>query len=258
MRYLFKLIHILSWLSIFYLNSFFFRLITRDPVRLRRRLNRNTSFVCRYLVSAFHLNISVKGEEYLPELNKGSCLVVSNHVSYTDILILSSIRPFAFITSTEMGANRFLGGITRCGGSLYTDRRKRTTLLQEIENFACAIRNGVNVVLFPEGTSTNGETVMPFHKSLFQVAVNAQASIHPVCIKYLKVDGAPIVSQADRDLICWYGDMEFMRHFFKLVRHRFEVEVQFLEPIQWQNATTRQKLCEQTYSSIFQCFHRSG
>jgi len=254
MRYTFKLIHTLSWLLIFYLRSFFFRLITPNPVKRRQRLNNNTTFICRHLMSSMHFTVRIKGSRHLTTLTEGSNLVISNHASYTDILVLASIRPFPFITSVEMGANRFLGGITRCGGSLYTDRRKHTSLPQEIENFAGTVREGFNVVLFPEGTSTNGETVKAFHKSLFQVAVSAKAPIQPVCIKYRRVNGESIITQKQRDLICWYGDMEFAPHFLKLLRHRIEVEVNFLEPIPWQDGATRQKLAEETYGRILNCF----
>ena len=249
MRRLFHLLWHL-WLTLdFFCAALFWQLITPDPVLRRQRFIRNSHRIAKRYLKAFRLTTKVFNPERLELLNQKSCLVVANHVSYIDIMVLSSIHPFVFVTSVEMGANPFLGDITRMGGSLYTNRKTFVSLPQEIEKFAAAIRAGFNVVLFPEGTSTDGSDLRPFRSSLFETAIKANADILPVCIKYTKIDGEPR-SEANRDLVCWYGDMSFTPHFMKLLGRSLEAEIHILEPIACGTQVKRQKLADEAYERL--------
>jgi len=156
---------------------------------------------------------------------------------------------------SEMGNNPVLGGITRLGGSLYTDRKKPVSLLGEIERFSATIRDGFKVVLFPEGTSTNGETIKEFRASLFQVAIGAQCQVLPVCISYQSVDGQPF-GDANRDTVCWYGDMDFVPHFIGLLRHRITARISILDPIPYDPNISRAELSQKTRGLLLKTYHR--
>ncbi|MBM4399761.1 MAG: 1-acyl-sn-glycerol-3-phosphate acyltransferase, partial [Candidatus Cloacimonetes bacterium] len=197
------------WLVSFFVRGWYIKCCTKDPVKLRNRLARNTSFISRKLLKCFRISVKVINPEKLQILDRENHLIVSNHVSYTDILVLSACYPFIFITSLEMAANPVLGDITKMGGSLFTNRKQYTSLPQEINNFANALMTGFNIVLFPEGTSTNGETIREFRKSLFQTSITAQKPILPICVRYTSINGRPFALQQDRDKVCWYGDMPF-------------------------------------------------
>lgn len=230
------------------------RLFSRDPVRRRQLSIWNTQRISRKLLKSFHIKLQVKHPERLAALAKESYLLVANHSTYTDILLLSSLERLVFITSVEMGKNPFLGTITRLGGCLYTDRRKKVSLPAEIAKFSATIREGFKLVLFPEGTSTSGATICEFRKSLFQTAVDAHCQVLPVCIRYRRLDGQPI-TDANRDTISWYGDMTFLPHHWKLLAHRIEAELTILEPVPYDPQRSRGELSDLVHERLLQNFH---
>jgi len=251
----FRFLGIIFWLADFFVRGWIIKCCVREPVRQRLALARNTSYISTRLLKLFRIKVSITNPENLSCLKQKNHLIVSNHVSYTDILVLAFCHPFIFITSTEMAASPFLGDITRIGGSLFTNRKKHTSLPKEIENFAAALSAGFNLVLFPEGTSTNGETIREFRKSLFQTSIIAQKPILPICIRYKTLDGKPIQTQVQRDIICWYGEMTFVPHFFKLISHSAEAEVTILKPIPYDPDKNRAQLCETLHAQLLSAFH---
>lgn len=249
-----RLCRIVYWLLIFAFRALLIKALNRDPVSCRHKLAINTTYISRQLLRAFNIKVDIVNPEKLQVLSRENHLVVSNHVSYTDIIVLSSCHPLVFITSLEMASNPILGDITKLGGSLFTNRKKYTTLPQEINNFAAALSQGFNVVLFPEGTSTNGASVYDFKKSLFQTALIAQKNILPFCVRYRKLDGKPILSQPQRDIVCWYATTTFLPHIWRIAGHRIEAEVTVLDPIPFAAARNRQELSDLTHSRILETF----
>lgn len=245
----------LALVAEFFLRAILIALFTPDPILRRHRYIKNTTYIGRRFLKSFRIKLKLINPERLRQMQDQNYLAVSNHVSYTDIIMLASLESFVFITSVEMGNNPFLGNITRRGGCLFTDRKKFVSLPKEIEKFANTIQQGFKVMLYPEGTSTNGDTVKEFRKSLFQVAVLAKCPVLPICIKYKSLDGKPI-SKDNRDLIYWYGDMEFAPHIMKLLGRRIEAEIEILEPVYAQGEKTRQELSDEAFSQIHACFHR--
>ncbi len=240
----------------FFCMALLIKAFTPNEILRRTRFAKNTTRICKKFLKAFNLSVTVNNPQGLLLLKDTAYLAVSNHVSYTDIIVLSAMESFVFITSVEMGSNPFLGNITRNGGCLFTDRKKFVSLPKEIEKFANTIKQGFKVMLFPEGTSTNGDTVKEFRSSLFQTAVLAKCPILPICIKYKTIDGKEITPK-NRDLLYWYGDMEFAPHFMKLLGRRIEVEINVLECLLYSEDKTRQQLSESVYGQICTCFHKS-
>jgi 1-acyl-sn-glycerol-3-phosphate acyltransferase len=255
MKRFIRILGITFWLSVFFLKASLIKAICKDPVKQRKRLALNTAFTSRRMLRLFGLKVRVPGRQNLKALLQENHLIVSNHVSYIDILVLSSVHPFIFITSLEMAANPVLGDITRSGGSLFTNRKKYTSLPLEINNFSAALTQGFDLMLFPEGTSTNGETIREFRKSLFQTSINAQKPILPICVKYKTLDGKPIESQAQRDIVCWYGEMTFVPHFWQILGHQIEAEVTVLESIPFDPSLNRQQLCDIVYKELLAVYH---
>ncbi len=246
-------LHCILWhfylISEFFLISAVIRIFTNDEKLRRKRLVKNNNRISKHFIRAFKIKLKISNPEKLELLENEAYLAVSNHTTYLDIILLSALENFVFITSVEMKHNPFLGKITRNGGCLYTNRKKYISLPAEIEKFASAIHQGFKVLLFPEGTSTNGITVQPFRKSLFQVAVNAKCSILPLCIKYSSIDGKKI-DKKNRDLIFWYGDMPFLTHYLKLIGHSIEAQIDILNAIPYQEGKTRQELADEVYQQI--------
>ena len=256
MKRISRLLRIVFWLIAFFVRALYIKTRIKEPIKLRKRQALNTSFTARKMLKLFGLKVSVINRQNLLALQQSNHLVIANHVSYTDILVLSSIHPFVFITSLEMAANPILGDITKYGGSLFTNRKKFTSLPQEINNFSSALIQGFDLLLFPEGTSTNGETINEFRKSLFQVPITAQKPILPICVKYKTLDGKPIITQAQRDNFCWYGDMTFLPHFWNLLKHRITAEITILDPVPYSPHVNRQCLSELVHSQLLSVFHQ--
>jgi 1-acyl-sn-glycerol-3-phosphate acyltransferase len=147
------------------------------------------------------------------------CLLVANHLSYVDAMVISSRFPSVFVTSEEVRRTPFLGTMSALGGSAFVDRRGRSTVKRDIGRMAELLRAGHTVCLFPEATSSDGTDVLPFRSSLFQAAVEASAGVVPVYIRYERAVGAngrPVAPES----VCYYGDKRFWAHLVGLLRLR--------------------------------------
>lgn len=137
-------------------------------------------------------------------------LLIANHISYVDVLVLFSHYPALFITSVEMREVPVLGSIVKFAGCFFVERRKAKrsteTVAQELISINDKLKAGFDVFLFPEGTSSDGSSILPFKPTFFQTAIECQVSIIPICLIY----------EEGRDVIPWYGDMTFPDHLFKL------------------------------------------
>jgi len=189
-----------------------------------------------------HEKISGGGKNYL---------IVSNHLSYIDIFVISSMMPSIFIASVDEVEDKFpLGTIAKFGGSVFIERRSRASLSEEIEKIAELLRDGLNVVLFPEGTTSNGERVLSFKTPFLTPAIKSNIDILPICIKYSKIDGDP-VNDKNRDLVFYYGDMTFFSHFFRVLSIRsIEIEVIGLENIKINPSLSRKEVANLAFDSI--------
>jgi 1-acyl-sn-glycerol-3-phosphate acyltransferase len=138
-------------------------------------------------------------------------LVVSNHLSYLDILILSGAMPCVFVSKAEVERWPIFGRYARWAGSVFVRRHDRADAARANVSVAESLQNGVPVVLFPEGTTTDGKSVLPFHSTMLQPAIDSGAQVTPCWISYKLDDGA-----AERD-VCWWGDMPLLPHALNLL-----------------------------------------
>ncbi len=180
-----------------------------------------------------------------------SVLILSNHLSYVDIFVISSFFPVSFIASVdEVKSDPLLGKATELSGGYFVERRNRSGLRTEIESISEILELGTNVALFPEGTTSNGDRVLPFKTPLLSVAEKAGVEILPICIKYTSIDGEDITNK-NRDLIYYYGDMRFFDHFFKLLSVGYvEAELKVLDKIDPQAARSRKDMARSVYDII--------
>jgi 1-acyl-sn-glycerol-3-phosphate acyltransferase len=181
-------------------------------------------------------------------------LIVSNHLSWLDILVIASIRPTVFVTSVEIRDSGFLGMVCKLAGCHFVERRSRSNIGVEVEKMAETLREGFAVGLFPEGTTSNGAAVLPFKVSLFDAAIAAGVPVQPVCLNYLTIDGRSVDIESGRRLF-WYGDMEFLPHLWALmfVDH-VEVEVTVLDPVAIDHGVDRKALAGQAWKQISTCY----
>ena len=160
---------------------------------------------CRGTLASLDVRVTCSGK--MPE----SGLVVSNHLSYLDILCYSSISPCVFVSKAEVRSWPVFGRLATNGGTVYVDRNSKADAHRAMKAMESALRAGIRVVLFPEGTSTGGDKVLPFHAPLLEAAVKAQCQVTPACISYEIAGG-----DASRD-VCYWADMTFASHFLGLL-----------------------------------------
>lgn len=154
-------------------------------------------------------------------------LVVANHLSYIDIVVLSAAMPCFFVAKIEIGGWPFFGRAARSGGTIFVDRGSLESAKSVAEQMKERLTMAINipVLLFPEGTSTDGTEVLRFHSRLIDPATSLRIPITPAAIRYAIHDGTP-----EREL-CWYGDETFVNHLWKVLGVAgFEAHVQFGEP----------------------------
>lgn len=151
-------------------------------------------------------------------------LVVSNHLSYLDVLILSSAMPCFFVAKIEIGGWPFFGWAARIGGTIFLDRSSLASAMSVADQMIERLKLPIPVLLFPEGTSTDGREVLPFHPRLIDPATSTGAPVTAAAVRYV------IESGEERDL-CWFGDASFVPHLLKaLATPGFSAEVTFGEP----------------------------
>lgn len=158
-------------------------------------------------------------------------LIVANHLSYLDVVAMAALWPACFVTSTEVQRTPGLGWICSASACLFVNRRSYAGITGEVRRLADALEEGVDVVVFPEATSTDGSAVIPFRAGLLPAALIANAPVQPVCLNYTRLD-EEAVHAGNRDLLFWYGDMDFLPHLWKLARRRrAEMVATVLEPL---------------------------
>ena len=152
-------------------------------------------------------------------------LVVSNHLSYLDILILSAAMRCFFVAKAEIRGWPYFGKAARTGGTIFIDRSSLASAERVSAIIAERLELPVPVLFFPEGTSTDGSSLLRFHSRLFEPAIVAGAPVTAAAVRYVLEDGVE-----EREL-CWFGDAAFLPHLWKaLGAAGFTAEVQFGEP----------------------------
>jgi 1-acyl-sn-glycerol-3-phosphate acyltransferase len=143
-----------------------------------------------------------------------SGVLVSNHLSYLDIVVLSSIRPCVFVAKSDVAKWPLFGWLAHAAGTIFVDRERRFSSPKAVDAIGDAIANGSVVVIFPEGTSSDGSTVLPFKSALLESAVQLRSPMAAVSIDYALDDG----SVADE--VCYWRDMTLVPHLLNLLFKR--------------------------------------
>ena len=145
----------------------------------------------------------------------GATLFVSNHTSWLDILVLGAALEARFVSKAEVASWPLIGWVAKLGRSVFVSR-SRTRTGHEADAMAERLRAGEAIILFPEGTTSDGTRVLPFRSSFFAVAGHA-AQVQPATVVYDRMGFLP-ACRRDRPLFAWYGDMETASHAWRLLR----------------------------------------
>ncbi len=170
---------------------------------------------CRRIMRAMGLDCVVEGP--VPDAGDGMLAVVANHLSYLDILAMASVRPFVMVSKIEVRGWPLLGWITAQAGTVYVQRADvkggQTQTHAEVNAMmAEAFRSGLPVLFYPEGTTTGGETVLPFRRGLFNAVMHDRVPVRTAALAYEIDPSNAGVTVADD--VCFVGDAEFGPHLF--------------------------------------------
>jgi len=202
-------------------------------VRLKSPLARTFPHRYHRLVAfLFGIHIRTIGK---PVTGEG-VLMVANHTSWADIVIFSAAAPISFVAKAEVARWPFFGTLARLQRTVFVERERRSATGETRDAIRSRLLNGDALVLFPEGTSHDGNTILPFKSALLgaaeaRLASGAHVKVQPVSVGFTGLHGMPM-GRENRPLFAWYGDMEMVPHLWEaLLAGPLDVVVQFHEPL---------------------------
>lgn len=185
-------------------------------------------------------------------------LLVANHTSWLDIPVLSAVAALSFVAKKEVGTWPFISALARLQRTVFVDRSRRTAVGAAKNEIIERLKAGDRIVLFAEGTSSDGNRVLPFKTSLFAAAKPSRvndtsepaAYVQTVAIVYTHLHGVPL-GRADRPLVGWYGDMGMAGHAWQLLKAGpLDVSIRIDAPVPLANFADRKELARHSESKV--------
>jgi len=191
----------------------------------------------RFLCRLIGVRVIVRGTPHAD----GACLFTANHTSWLDIPIMSSVLPISFVAKSEVAGWPFFGTLARLQETVFVERERRTRTAESRNLIHSRIAQGDRLVLFPEGTSSDGNRVLTFKSALMSVAQLAIVKgeddreddlvVQPVSVAYTSLHGLPM-GRYNRPFFAWYGDMELVPHLWEAFkRGPIDVVMEYHRPV---------------------------
>jgi 1-acyl-sn-glycerol-3-phosphate acyltransferase len=179
-----------------------------------------------------------------------SVVFVSNHSSWLDVPVLGGRLDACFVSKNEVGRWPFVGTIARLGRTVFISRQRQATA-RERDVLRERLAVGDNLLLFPEGTTSDGSRVLPFRSSFFAIAEGADPPlIQPVSVVYDRLGGLP-TGRASRPVFAWYGDMDLASHFWRFAQRRgLRVSILLLPPLDPARFASRKALSHAVWRAV--------
>lgn len=205
--------------------------------------------VHRVVVWILDAKVTVKGEQ----VKEGAVLFVCNHASYADISLIGAHIRGSFVAKAEVAKWPLFGICAKLSRTVFVDRRARYAR-QQAEEMKRRFERGDRLILFPEGTSSDGNRVLPFRSSLFATAEieidGKPVAVQPVSLAYTRLDGIPMGRHL-RPFFAWYGDMEMFSHLWGIVGvGRSTVVLEFHKPVTIRDFPSRKALAAYCQSVV--------
>ena len=207
----------------------------------------------KLLCAVFGIRITVEGKPY----RDGQLITMSNHLSYLDIIVIGSIIPDSFVSKADVAKWPVFGFLAGLRRTAYVIRGSSDPKIasEGVEN---RLREGDSLVIFPEGTSTDGREVIDFKTGVFARALDAEVEdliIQPLTLHVTSSDKRPIQTQDDRDLYAWHRDMdddfELQHHLWRFAKTRgADIKLIFHEPIRAHDYEDRKTLAKATHKPV--------
>lgn len=184
-------------------------------------------------------------------------LLVSNHTSWLDIISLSALAPVSFVAKKEVGRWPFVSSLARLQRTVFVDRTRRQAAGEATDEIMARLSQGDTIVLFAEGTSSDGNRVLPFKTSLFGAVkgpqtIGSKTVVQTAAVVYTHRCGLPL-SRADRPRVGWYGDMEMQSHAWDVLKSGpLTVTIKVSEPVPLDAYADRKDLAIQSERAVRQ------
>ncbi len=208
----------------------------------------------RVLCRLLRINVRVVGS---PARDR-AVLYVCNHVSWADILVLGSLAPIAFVSKREVRDWPLVGKTAELQRTVFVDRQRRHKTGDAVDQIVNRLAQGVSVVLFAEGTSSDGNRVLPFRSALLGSVEDEAAHggpagrilIQPMAITYTASHGIPMGRQ-HRPLVAWYGDLDFLPHIKAFIaKGAVDAVVSYGEPVPADGGVDRKVLTRRLEADV--------
>jgi 1-acyl-sn-glycerol-3-phosphate acyltransferase len=187
-----------------------------------------------------NLRIEVSGAPPTPPF-----LLVSNHLSYLDVVVYASQMSCVFVARSDLALWPAIGPLCRSAGTIFVNRESRRDVVRVNQLIDRAMARGLGVVLFAEGTSTGGDKVLPFKPSLLEHVARTGCGANYAALSYRAGDDEPPASES----VCWWGDMTFVDHLVGLFHlRRITVTVSFGDDVI--RAANRKELAERLWLGV--------
>ena len=236
---------------------FFFVMLTLVCAPLQAVLRRFKGSAKRHLPRWYHskvlkclgITVQVRGKRSTAQ----PTLFVSNHISYWDIPVLGSLLIGSFVAKAEIADWPFFGWLAKLQNSVFVDRRRSKTA-EHRDDMSTRLEKGENLIIFAEGTSGDGNRVLPFKSALLSVAQERPGGrplvVQPVSICYRLLDDIPM-GRYLRPYFAWYGDMELAGHMWEGIGlGNLTIEVIFHEPVTIDQLGGRKQLANYCYERV--------
>ena len=151
------------------------------PRLSRPQRDRRIQQFARTMLARLHIELKVVGAP----TPAGPLLLVANHTSWVDILALHSVYPYRFVAKADVKRWPLVGTVVTGGGTLYVKRESRHDAMRVVHRMTEALKDGDMLAVFPEGTTSDGISLLPFHSGLIQAAISADAPVQPVAVQIL-------------------------------------------------------------------------
>jgi 1-acyl-sn-glycerol-3-phosphate acyltransferase len=177
---------------------------------------------------------------------------VCNHAGYADVFVMGGLRPTVFLSNHEVRRWPLFGWLAALGGVVFVNRNSKRAALKAMRQLERKIESGVTVILFPEGTTSDGKTVRPFKSAFFSIPVRQNIPVRPACIRY---------PEHIADHVAWHGGAKIAPHFWRFAGlGRIDVSVYFGPLVNPQSdgissVEARKRLCSLAHESVVAVFN---
>jgi 1-acyl-sn-glycerol-3-phosphate acyltransferase len=188
------------------------------PFMSPRRRDKTVQGWSRWLMASVGVRVRLNANFRPGDLDEDTYgrMIVANHVSWLDIFVINSVAPSCFIAKDDIASWPLVGTLVGSVGTLFLERGKRHAVHNMIKRIEQALKSGRRIAVFPEGTTSDGKRLLPFHGNLIEAAVQANSTVVPLGLRYFDEQGALL--RGEQGIIYFAGEITFVQSVLRIVQ----------------------------------------